>query len=118
MVTVNKAAAPAADERGPNIRLLKGIVIGLGVLIVLLLVGMIATVALRSNRPGIAAGSPAGPFNSRSVALPEGANVVEMVATGDRVVLRVKLADGGERFLFVDPRTGIAQGSLDLVPGK
>ncbi len=38
--------------------------------------------------------------------LPEGAVVEEMAATSDRVVLRVRLADGSQQLFLLDPRTG------------
>lgn len=47
-------------------------------------------------------------------ALVPGETVVEMTGLGDRLVLRLRRADGGERIVYVDSRNGRTLGGLDL----
>lgn len=58
--------------------------------------------------------SAAAPIGASSVALPQGARIVDMVAAGERVVLRVEGGEGGEhgRLLIVDPLRGAVVGTV------
>jgi hypothetical protein len=47
--------------------------------------------------------------------LPDGAKVLDMVAAGDRLVLRLALPDATERLLVVDLVHGRQVGALELV---
>ncbi len=92
-------------------RAIKALVIGMGLLLVggliLLGYGVYSNVAkLSSPGDGVAA------------MLPEGARIVDMVATGDRVVLRLENAGAGQRLLVFDPVSGQLTGALDLVPAR
>lgn len=107
-----------ADAAAPNIRVLKAVVIGLGMLIVIGVVALIVGLFWRASRMGEGAG-PAAPVAvpsalSAPVALPRGTEIAEMAAAGDRIVLRLRLADGTTRLLFVDPRAASIVGQLDL----
>jgi hypothetical protein len=97
----------AADA---NIRRLKLVVIVLGGLI---LAGFAVVIAAVIGRvAGQAARPPAQP---KAVPLPAGARVAESLSAGDRLVLRIVLRDGGERYLIIDPRSGEVQHSIDLI---
>ena len=82
----------------------------LGALILVSIVIVIATVIGRAS--GQAARLPGV---AKVVPLPPGAKVVETLTAGDRLVLRLALRDGGERYLIIDPRSGEVQHSLDLI---
>lgn len=105
-----------ADAAAPNIRVLKAVVIGLGLLIVVGVVALIVGLFWRASKMGEPAGAKVAPPTALNgpVALPRGAAVTDMAATGDRVVLRLRLADGTIRLIFVDPRAAAVAGQLDL----
>ena len=104
---MSDTADTAADA---NIRRLKLVVIVLGVLI---LAGIAVVVAAVAGRMSGQAARP--PTSAKVVPLPAGARVAESLSAGDRLVLRLVLREGGERFLIIDPRSGEVQHSLDLV---
>jgi hypothetical protein len=86
---------------------LKVLVVAMGVLIVLGLAGLVWGLATRLD-------------GSRAVAdgrveLPPGAEIVDMTAAGDRLVLRVAMPDASERLIVVDLARGRAVGGVDLV---
>lgn len=117
-----------ADAAAPNIRVLKAVVIGLGLLIVVGVVALIVGLFWRASKMGEPAGAKVAPPTALTgpaaltapaaltgpVALPRGAVLTDMAATGDRVVLRLRLADGTTRLVFVDPRAAAVAGQLDL----
>ncbi len=105
-----------ADAAAPNIRVLKAVVIGLGLLIVVGVVALIVGLFWRASRMGEPAGAKVAPPTALSgpVALPRGAEITDMTAAADRVVLRLRLADGTTRLVFVDPRGAAVTGQLDL----
>ena len=102
-----------STKAGPNIRRLWAVVIGLGLLILIALVVVVATIASRLG--GLASG-PAVP--DKPIMLPSGARVSEVEAAADRIVLRLSLADGREWLLFLDARTGEPVGSRELKPAR
>lgn len=107
-----------ADVAAPNIRVLKAVVIGLGVLIVVGVVALVVGLFWRAakmgegGKPAATVAAPAAPGGL--VSLPRGSEIIEMAAAGDRVVLRLRLADGATRLVFVDPRAASVAGQLDL----
>ena len=92
-------------------RVLKALVVGMGVLIVAGLAAVAVTVADRiADPPESAVGAPA----AARVAIPPGARIVE-TATGDgRILLRLLLAGGGTRILAIDLATGRLSGRVDV----
>ncbi len=80
-------------------RALKGLVIGMGVLIVAGLAVVVVTIANRSFH-GAAAPTDA------VLALPQGAEVVETSLDGQRLALRLRLADGTSEIHVFDLATG------------
>ena len=91
---------------------LKALVIVMGVLIVAGLAVVVATIASRSSGGG---GDTAG-FGVARIAIPPGATVVGTTATGQRLVVRLRLADGTARLVVIDPATGQRLGTIDLAP--
>ncbi len=88
---------------------LKIIVVVMGLLIVIGLTVIFATLAKRMT-----AGSETGGFDSAALQLPKGCRVVEMAAAGARLALRLGDGPGCEAILFVDPATGRQLGRLQL----
>ena len=94
-------------------RLLKAVVIGLGVLI-LAAVGLIVY-----EMVGRAVGDgqeSSDDYVSASVNLPPGSRVVGMTADGDRLSLLIEDAAGHQRVMTVDRRSGAVLGILTLEP--
>lgn len=87
---------------------LKVLVGVMGVLIVLGVGAIVYGIATRLDLS-----RPAG-FDGK-VELPAGARILDMTASGDRLVLRVALADGSERLVVVDLARGRQLGALELV---
>lgn len=103
-------------------RALKILVVFLGVLLVGGTAAMVAAVLYRVNhRPAAPqeAARPAGGrgFDHATIDLPEGARVLSVDASGERLVIRLALAQGGEALLLVDPKTGARLGTIELRPG-
>ena len=90
-------------------RALKIIVVVMGLMIVIGLTVIFATLAKRMT-----AGTETRGFEAATLALPKGCRVVEMAAAGPRLALR--LGDGPDcaAILFVDPATGQQLGRLQL----
>jgi flagellar basal body-associated protein FliL len=101
-----------------TVRGLKSLVIVQGVLLFAGLVALVAGVAWRgTHRPAQAPVAvhpvPAGPYEA-ALDLPQGAALVSLAATGDRVVLHLRLADGREQLAIVDMGTGARLGTIEL----
>ena len=111
---------------------LKTLVIVLGVMIVAAIAVIGVTIYHRAanlvNSPVPGSPSPAartgfgpgfGPgFGKVALELPAGSRVVEMTAEGDRLILRLRLADGGRQILILDMATGKRIGTLELREGE
>lgn len=121
MTTDEQSSNAAVDADGANIRVLKAVVIGLGVLILLGLIGLAAGLIWRAGQIGQPTATqprPAPPIEA-VVTLPPGARVIDQSAVGTRLVLRVELGSTqGQRLLFIDPASGTLTGQLDLAPAK
>ena len=87
---------------------LKALVIFLGILLV---GGFIVVAVTIYNRA-------TAPKEDKTVSIPVPANgtVMDTVAAGDRVVMRYRMADGSERLVIVNARTGKPAGTINLVP--
>ncbi|MCZ6483844.1 MAG: hypothetical protein ACE10M_07480 [Alphaproteobacteria bacterium] len=110
---------------------LKALVIILGVMIVAGIAVIGVTIYHRTtnlvNSPVPGSTEPAvrtgfgpgfGPgFGRVALDLPPGSRVVEMTAEGDRLILRLRLADGGWRILILDMATGKRLGTFELRDG-
>jgi hypothetical protein len=98
-------------------RSLKLLVIVMGVLLVGGSVALVAAVVGRVARPssapsGADAGAPA------HASLPAGARVVSTELSGDRLLVRVALAGGGEELVLYNARTGSQVAVIDLPAGR
>lgn len=85
---------------------MKALVIGMGVLIVVGVVVLVATLASRM------AGNKAA-WDS-SVALPEGFGLIGIAGTQDRVILHTRGPKGEALLLAVDPTTGKTLGRITV----
>ncbi len=109
-------------------RALKALVIVMGVLILagmgLVAYGIVKRAAI-PERPAQPVAAPAPPATSSAAArpygpveisLPSGARIARTRTSGERLIVELELADGGERFLVVDLATGGLVGTIDLKP--
>ncbi len=108
-------------------QVLKTLVIVLGVMIVAGITAIGVTIYHRatnlvnspvpaSTEPDIRTGLGPG-FGRVALDLPPGSRVVEMTAEGDRLILRLRLADGGRQILILDMATGKRLGTFELRDG-
>ncbi len=97
---------------------LKVLVIVMGLLIVAGFVVIAAEIARRMSTPN-AGRSPASTSTSfaERIALPAGARVVSMTATGDRVIVHVETQGGPASAYILDPRNGALLGTVEFAPG-
>ncbi len=114
---------------------LKALVIFLGVVIVAGIVVLAVTIGQRATKLAaggsgdgngaaateVAADVPAAKapaaktkFGDREIDLPDGSEVIAMMAEGDRLMLRLRLANGRQRILVLDLATGKQLGSFRL----
>ena len=105
---------PLSEAEQRQIRVLKAVVIGLGVLIVLALGALLAGVVLKGG--GTARGLPPGAVMTLPV--PDGAAVEEMRLSGNVLALRIRWADGRREIVVLDARRGRVLRRVVLQPGK
>jgi hypothetical protein len=105
-----------ATEPDPNIRLLKAVVIGLGLVILAAMAAIVFAVVnlVGEGAPGQGRGDAAGAFHA-TLAIPAGSQVVRIVAAGENIALHLDLGEGGERIMLIDPRSGEKLGEIDVV---
>ncbi len=99
-----------------KIRWLKATVIGLGV--IFLGLATLLIVLIMTGGPKRTASAPAAARNvtveDLEFTLPRNSRVAEVFATGSRIILRVRLADGTERLYALDGETLKPLGSLTV----
>ena len=104
---------------------LKGLVIGMGLLIVFGLTVVIVTVVKRSGDTKSAGvmNSPAGVtvpvergFGEKLIIIPKDATVLETIIDNNRLVLRLKLGDKKQALLLIDSFSGQRLGLIRLDP--
>ena len=96
---------------------LLALVIIMGVLIVVGLVVVVATIANRMSAPQTeVAGREGVAFGAADLPVPAGCQVIEMVATDDRLILRLGSGDRCNQLLIVDLATGRHLGTVRLMP--
>ena len=105
----------------PSFRGLKALVIGMGVLIVVGVIGLAVAIYQRGQvldqRAAESRSAPAlRSFGVRRLALPAGAEIIETVAEGDRLILRVRGEDGAQRIVAIDLVSGETLGTILLEP--
>jgi hypothetical protein len=98
----------AEQETDPRLRWLKPLVIGLSLLFVAMLlaviVAMVTGVPQRSAdaaKPGL----PSAKLMEQSLNLPRNSRVADVFASGERIIIRVRLADGTERLYALHGQT-------------
>lgn len=102
-----------AAEHDPRIRWLKPLVIGLSIVFfggLVLLAVLIATGTHRGSRPA----PPPAAVQDFGITLPKNSRIAEVLATGNRIVLRVRLADGTERLYALDGESLRPLGSVTI----
>jgi hypothetical protein len=92
-------------------RALKILVIVMGVPLV---GGSVALVAAIVGRLGRAPAAPPAAEAPLHASLPAGSHIVSTELNGDRVLVRVALADGGEELVLYNARTGAQVAVIDL----
>lgn len=106
-----------------NIRLLKALVIFMGVLIVLGIIAVGYGLYLKAGggKPAPSASAPARlaapaePFEL-TVKLAPGEAIVDVSYPDDRIALRLARQDGAERILLIDARTGEVRSTIRIEP--
>ena len=95
-------------------RALKALVIGMAVLIfagvVVLIVGIVEKAGELDGDPS----AKVAGFEDARIALPAGATIEETHLDGDRILVRLKLADGTPRLIVISAATGKQTGTIDL----
>jgi hypothetical protein len=95
---------------------LKVFVVVMGLLLVAGIVVLAVAVADRVNHPRPAAPTAATAPATSTLDLPAGVRVVGAEASGDRLVVRVDLAAGGEELIIVNLATGTPVSTVILRP--
>ncbi len=114
---------------------LKGLVIGMGVLIVAGLGVIVVTLYNRASAPGdsgvdrggdrggdrgveAAGGAPLPAFGTARLFLPAGGAVLGMTAADGRLLLRARHADASEWIYIVDLASGATLGKIEVTKGE
>lgn len=102
-------------------RALKVLVVVMGVLLVGGTAALVIAVIERAQQH-MAASPPAAPSAARGfdrvLDLPPGARVIAVEPAGERLVVRLALAGGGEALILIDARTGARLGTIELKPNS
>lgn len=105
-----------AEESTTRIRWLKATVIGLG--IIFLGLATLLIVLIMTGGPKRSASTAATPraaaVEDLEFTIPRNSRVMEVFATGNRIILRVRLADGTERLYALDGETLKPLGSMTV----
>jgi len=95
------------------VRALKALTIIMGVMLVVGVVALVAVVAGRINRSA----SVPRALDVSTIDLPAGSRIATMQASGDRLFLLLDgAADGRQRLLVLDARTGAGLGTIEARP--
>jgi hypothetical protein len=99
-------------------RALKILVVVMGVMLVGGTAALIAAIIDRASRHTPTTSAPPAPrgFEHAAVALPPGARVVTAELAGDRILVRLARAEGGEALIIIDAKSGAQLGTIDLLP--
>lgn len=108
----------AAEAADPKIRWLKPVVIGLGIIFLALAVLLVVLILTGGPKRQ---GPVTGPLAARAVAvenqvmtLPKNSRVTDVLSSGSRIIVRVRLADGTERLYALDGDSLKPLGSMTL----
>jgi hypothetical protein len=110
-------AAPSNAPAGPppNLKMLKLVAAGLGVVFVVLFITLILALVLRSPKSSRAAALPGGYFGISDIAVAPGEKVRGVTMEGDRLAIHVG-SDGAEAIIIVNAKTGEELGRILLTP--
>ncbi|MCH8181995.1 MAG: hypothetical protein IID55_02310 [Proteobacteria bacterium] len=121
----NQNQDDASIEAAPSFRVLKTVVILMGLVIVAGFIFVAVTIYTRARDSAGQTGDVrtadfgAGDFGAgdfrTEVAVPAG-ELLEVTVGGGQIVLRYRGPDGGERLVLVDQATGRRAGTVTLVP--
>jgi hypothetical protein len=108
MAKSSEAPAPLAGQSGleqdpPNVRVLKYVVIFLGVLLIFCFVAVFAVIGYRLANPSKQGGE--GGVNELDVAIGTGVQLGQVIVEGDRMTVHLKGASHDE-LLHIDARRG------------
>jgi hypothetical protein len=108
----NPDMMPANPNAGPSYRVMRVVVIVLGVLMVLMFAAVIAGLFMkvRHDTPPVSEGPSV-------FALAPGAHIVSEETSGDRLILHVK-TPAGDEIDIVDTESGRLVGQVKSTPGK
>jgi len=95
-------------------RALKVLVVVLGVLLVAGFAVVVVTIMGRMSQRAAPAAARLAPFGNTTVTLPADSLIMEVQGAGDRILLRLDLADGTEMLLVLDAATGTELGRIKL----
>jgi hypothetical protein len=95
-----------------NIRLLKTLVVVMGIMLVVGMFVLVGVVGARLSHRG--APPPGAAFTAPPVALPKGAKIEAMSTGPDRIVADVLLSDGTRELLVIDLQSGRLLGTISL----
>lgn len=112
--SVNRPGNPARflpPPQTPVQRLLRAVVIGLGVVLIVMLGAVAVGIVMKVGGKGTAP----SPASSARFAMPEGATIEHMQVSGDRLILRLKTASG-EEVDIVDTQTGRLISRIETPP--
>lgn len=99
-------------------RALKILVVVLGVFLALGTVALVVAIVYRVQHGPLLARTPARHVGPARVVvdLPAGAHIESTEVTGDRIVVRVTLPEGGEDLVLFDARSGKQLSTIELRP--
>lgn len=97
-------------------RALKVLVVLMGVLLVGGPAALVALIITRAGEPAAPAPPARSGLERAVIDLPEGARVLSAEAAGDRLVVRIALAQGGEELILIDAKSGARLGTIELRP--
>lgn len=110
-----------------SLRALKFLVIAMGAVIVIGTAVLVITIIQRvgakltDDGPASQVGQAAAPestapkgFGSRTLDVPRGSRIVNMVAEGNRLIVRLDVAGGGRQILILDTMTGARLGTFEV----
>jgi hypothetical protein len=96
-------------------RALKVLVVVMGVMLVGGTALLVAAIVDRASRRTAQIAAPPGRGFERTVAtLPAGARVLAAELAGDRIMVRLALAEGGEALMLLDAASGAPLGTIEL----
>jgi hypothetical protein len=109
----NPDMIPANPNAGPSYRVMRVVVIVLGVLMVLMFAAVVAGFFIKMKHD-----VPAGPGGAPAAfLLAPGARIVSEETSGDRVIIHVK-TPGGDEIDIVDTESGRLVGQVKSTPAK